>query len=116
MAYNDPVIEELVRDPRIKVCSDGSIWSLITETGKTSVSGRWRKLGRQNNGGYYTFKYKRYNVQFHRVVFRALVGPLEPDLVVDHKDADPSNNHPDNLQLISQNENNARRASRAKGK
>lgn len=47
--------------------------------------------------------------QEHRVVMESIVGrPLRPEEVVHHKDGDPSNNKPDNLQLFSSNAEHVR--------
>lgn len=44
----------------------------------------------------------------HRLVYLTFVGPLDPNLVVDHKDDDKNNNHYTNLQQITPSANSTK--------
>jgi len=69
-----------------------------------------------NDKGYPVFTYttqkatkkrrrRQAKIRLHRVVYQALKGELDRSLVVNHVDRDTTNNHPDNLELISYNAN-----------
>lgn len=108
IATNDVYIEELIKNPDYDIRENGEIWTLITETGKRSASGVWRQTGlnrRSRYEGYLSLKYKRKTIQVHRVIYRKFKGPLEPDLVINHIDGNPSNNHPSNLEMVTQSWN-----------
>ena len=44
----------------------------------------------------------------HRLVYLTYIGPLDPNLVVDHKDDDKNHNHYTNLQQITNSENSTK--------
>lgn len=105
---NDSLIYELLQNDNYEVRTDGTVWTKITRTGKVSVTDTWRRAGSVKNG-YWIMKFKRSSLQIHRIVYAKYCGPLEQDLVVNHKDGNPSNNSPDNLELVTQSENNFHR-------
>lgn len=43
--------------------------------------------------------------QVSRIVYMLAYGPFDETLVVDHKDGDPTNNHPSNLRLVTYHDN-----------
>lgn len=45
------------------------------------------------------------SVAAHRVVYAALVGPIERGLQINHRDLNKQNNHPSNLEVVSGAEN-----------
>jgi hypothetical protein len=100
---NDSLIEKLIEDPNWDIREDGTIWTLLSKHGnKTS---EYRKVGRSDKEGYLFFQYKRRKVFIHRVIYRKFIGPLESDLVINHKDDDNGNNIVSNLELVTQKEN-----------
>lgn len=110
-ATNDPIIEELLNDPNYDIRSDGTVWTQICTTGKLSVAGVWREAGRnapkhKGTPAYRIMKYQGKALQVHRVIYRKFVGALEIDLVVNHKNANRLDNRPENLELVTQSENN----------
>jgi hypothetical protein len=108
-AVNDRFILDLLNDPDYKVEGDGVVWTLITVSGKRSAGGTWRVAGTaklKKGIRYVTVRYKRREFRAHRVVYAKLKGPLHPDLVINHLDGNGLNNHPDNLELVTQGKNN----------
>lgn len=103
---NDIYILFLLKDENYDIRSDGSIYTLITKTGKRSVKGIWRKIG-NNHQGYVTIRYNYKYLQVHRIIY-AKYGklPLSSDLVINHIDSNPLNNDISNLELVSQSVNN----------
>lgn len=107
IATNDSVIDDLLEDPDYKVYEEGTIYTLIQRTGKRSVSNNWRPLFIMTNGnGYRATHYKGKYLQLHRIMYRKFVGPLQSDMVINHKDGNPLNNSPGNLELVTQSSNN----------
>jgi hypothetical protein len=104
-AKHDAIIVELLSDPDYHVCGNGFVWTCIEQTGKRSVRGFWRKAGRVTTEGYVQISYKRTRLAVHRIIHRKFKGYLKSDLVVDHIDRNRSNNHPDNLRLVTQRTN-----------
>lgn len=107
-AKNDYLISELLTNPNYDVRSDGTIWTNITKTGKVSVTNIWRIAGRISDG-YVEISFRSKKIRAHRVVYAKFVGPLSPDLVINHKDGVRWNNHPPNLELGTQSVNNYHR-------
>jgi len=111
-ASNDELVELLVKDPNYDVRADGSVWTTVCETGKVSVDGVWREAGfARAKGSHDGFPYRYIGYQgrhlaAHRIVYRKFHGPLASDLVINHKDANTLNNRPENLELVTQSENN----------
>lgn len=108
---NDIYISELLVDPNFEIRHDGTIWTRITKTGKVSVANVWRQAG-HGRKGYYTLHYKGRKIQIHRIIYAKFKGNLEPDLVVNHIDANGYNNDPANLELVTQSTNNYHRFNR----
>jgi len=110
---NDTYIYEFLKDPNFEIHQDGTIWTIITKTGKISVNNVWRRAG-HGRKGYFTVHYKGRKLQVHRIIYAKFKGPLEPDLVVNHIDANGYNNDPENLELVTQSKNNYHRFNRDK--
>lgn len=110
-ASRDKYIEELINDPDYEVRENGEIWTLIQLTGKRSVCGNWRKLiARLNYRGKkqspcLEIRYKYHHLFLHRIMYRKFNGKLDPMKVINHIDGDPTNNHPSNLELVTQQAN-----------
>jgi hypothetical protein len=67
-----------------------------------------KPVGYINNMGYMQFGVGKKKYLCHRAVYEAFHGPIEDDLVIDHIDSNRLNNCLENLQAISQSENNKR--------
>lgn len=115
IAVNDLYIRDLCLDPDYKILNDGRIYTLIQTTGQRSVKEFWRELTVNIRQKTYkgrlakpraSVKYKRKDLILSRVVFQAFVGDLEQDLVINHKDGNTLNNTPENLELVTQSDNN----------
>jgi hypothetical protein len=102
---NDKYIEELIDDPHYIIKETGEILTKITRTGKVSVNNVWRNCVNKRKDGYQYISYKYKSLQLHRVVYRKFKGELNDRLVINHIDGNPSNNHIDNLELVTQSKN-----------
>jgi hypothetical protein len=102
---NDKYIEEIINDPHYIIKETGEILTKITRTGKVSVNNVWRNCVNKRKDGYQYISYKYKSLQLHRVVYRKFKGELNDRLVINHIDGNPSNNHIDNLELVTQSKN-----------
>ena len=109
LATKDVLINDLVEDLNYDIREDGTIWTLITTTGKKSVTGTWREAGHLKPNGYRCIKYNGINIQIHRIIYQKFVGLLEIDLMINHKNGQRSDNRPENLELVPQSANNLHR-------
>lgn len=107
-AKNDYLIPDFIASPLYDIRTDGTIWTIITETGRISVSKTWRLAGHIKDG-YVEISFKSKKLRAHRIVYAKYKGELSPDLMVNHKDGIRGNNHPDNLELDTQSHNNYHR-------
>ncbi len=106
IALNDPYIELLVTDSRYEIRSDGTIWTTVCRTGKNSLKKTWRMLSLiPTESGHLTVKYRRKQLNIHRIIHRKFNGPLRDDYAVNHIDGNKRNNTPANLELITHSEN-----------
>jgi hypothetical protein len=96
---NDKYIEALLEDENYQVHSDGTILRLVGDF--------WVPVRQINRQGYLCIVYQTKRLQLHRIIYAKFVGPLNGRLVTNHKDGNTLNNHPENLELITQQENNA---------
>lgn len=106
LATNDPLIEEVVKSENYICRENGDVYTCITRSGKKSVKGFWRRAGFSDKQGYRHFNYKNKKIPIHRLIYRKFIGPLDQTLTINHKDGDPANNKVENLELITQGENN----------
>ncbi len=106
-ATNDVFIEELLNDPHYDIRSNGDIYSEHSRQGHLTP-GVWRKMTQRSQSGYKSIRYRKDGPQLrvHRIIYRKFAGPLDPNLVINHKDGDPTNNDISNLELVTQSENN----------
>jgi hypothetical protein len=71
----------------------------------------WREAGtvkrsnKRSKTHYRCISYFKKKLLAHRIVYRALIGPLDPNKVLNHLDGNGLNNHPSNLEQISQSDN-----------
>ena len=105
---NDDLIDILLKDPNYKINKDGTIQTRITLNGQ-GVGKDWRTVGYQKADGYVRFRYKGEFLFIQRVIYRAFKGPLDKTMTINHIDLDRGNNHPDNLEMITQGDNNKKK-------
>jgi hypothetical protein len=110
---NDDLIDELLKDSNYKVYPNGTIFTRVTKNGQ-GISEKWRQVGYEKADGYVRFRYKGEFLFVQRVVYRAFNGPLDKSQTINHKDRDRSNNHPKNLELVTQGENNKKKRKKYK--
>ena len=67
-----------------------------------------KPVGYVTNMGYMQFGVGKKKYLCHRMIFETFNGLIEDDLVIDHIDSNPLNNNLENLQAITQGENNKR--------
>jgi hypothetical protein len=104
-ATNDLFIRLLCNDVNYDILPDGNIITLITHSGKRSKNLIWRKLSKEVTwSGYNRISYKRADLYLHRVIAQKYIGDIE-GLEVNHIDGNPSNNHVDNLELVTPSQN-----------
>lgn len=115
------LIEKLLQSPHFDVREDGTIWSQFSKNGAGLVpNGVWRRVDHPENkdGRYFRvsvsagclpdsgIKRKR-GLRAHRIVYAKFHGPLLGfGYTINHKDGNPSNNRPENLEQITTKENN----------
>lgn len=112
IASNDIIIEKLLNHQYYDVRSDGTIWTRFARTGKLHLNNKWRRCDVSNRSKYVFVSFtdldtgKRHQLAAHRIIYAKHLGKLEIDLVINHKDGNPSNNLPSNLELVTQSRNN----------
>lgn len=110
VAINDVFIIQLLGDPNFKINENGTVLTRVARTGKVFVNpDTWRIAGRIRSTGYRELGYNGKKLAIHRIVYARFKGNLSEDLVVNHIDGNPLNNHPDNLELGTQSQNNFHR-------
>lgn len=91
----------------IEVRADGSVWKLRNLN--TTPLDAPRRLETTAKNGYLAVRVnlnrKAYMMWAHRLVWTVLSGPIPEGLEINHKDGDPTNNHPSNLELVTPREN-----------
>jgi len=107
-AVNDHLIDELLKDINYKVTSDGKIFTKLTLNGQ-GISDDWREMGYQKPDGYIRIRYKDNFLFCDRVIYQNTHGDLKSDMVINHIDLDNTNNHPKNLEQLTQHENNKKK-------
>lgn len=107
-AEKDHLIEMMINDPEYDIRPDGTIWTNRPKSGpkKPGIIYPWRRLDRDGQKPGYRIAtcYGSY-VQVHRVIYRKFIGPLDHELTVNHKNGNKSDNVPNNLELITTQEN-----------
>jgi HNH endonuclease len=105
-ASNDFYIKKLLLDENYIINRDGTIYSSYTLQGHLDKTGNKRLTGFSKKGKYRYLRYKNKHLAVHRIVYAKFVGKLSPNLVINHIDGNPANNNPENLELVTQSENN----------
>jgi hypothetical protein len=90
-------------------------WTVNVCTGEI-VARNGRKLGSLTGTGYVSLGVKMHgkvrHVLAHRVVWEHIHGPMDPEMTLDHLDANKANNSLRNLELVTREENGRRAALR----
>ena len=107
MATNDNKILEFINDENYIINEDGTILSRYSRQGH--LTEKWRQLSLTDNKGYRRIRYKGTCLFAHRIVYCKWVGSLKPNLTINHIDGNPANNSVDNLEMVTQSENNLHR-------
>lgn len=102
---NDFAIKVLCEDLNYDIRPDGTIFTLIQATGKRSAKGIWRtKPFTLNHHGYARLRYDHRDLYVHRVIAQKFIGDID-GLQVNHIDGNRSNNHRDNLEIVTASQN-----------
>ena len=103
---NDSLIEALILDPKYYISIDGKISTIKTSAKGINKLGIWRSAEILNSK-YSRIAYgkPRRFLLSHRIVYRKYIGPLNHDLVINHKNGNKLDNSPGNLELITISEN-----------
>jgi hypothetical protein len=99
---NDPIIWELLKDSKFRVTDSGTIEKRIYKK-QTETTGKelWVPAGWVDAKGNHLINYKGKKLKVNRIVYAKAHGYLRQSLMVINADGDRSNNHPDNLELVS---------------
>lgn len=107
IAKNDYLIDEILTSDKHRIDQDGTCWIIDA---RTKSWRRWdtaRKPRRKNTKKVYReVNYKCKHVSVHRIVYAKFVGKLDCNFIINHIDGNPSNNKPENLELVTQSQNN----------
>ena len=91
-----------------RIDDDGTIWRIAeTRQGKAvPCEPRRAEYDRKNYCRIRTWVNGiRVRASAHRLVYITFKGPIAPNAIINHIDGNRSNNHPDNLEAISQSAN-----------
>jgi hypothetical protein len=102
-AKNDVLIDAFLALDGIvyDVRKDGTIWTKLYKNGKFNENNEWRRLDHFRKDGYSEVRYKRSHLATHRIIYRKFNGGLDPNLEVNHKNDNPADNLPGNLELMT---------------
>lgn len=109
VATSDIFIEAFIKDPLVEIRKDGTIWCrrkgcrYSDEFPLTQIDRL--QCGKNNLKGYRSVKYKNRWLQVHRIIYLKFKGELDSRLVINHLDGNPANNKPENLELVSNSDN-----------
>lgn len=109
---NDPRAEELFLSmvgTVFEIDASGRIWRIgVQRLGRLEPCSP-RRAEYEATNGYLRVRFKHYGVYVrvsaHRVVARFFFGEIAEHHVVDHKDGERQNNHPENLECVTQRVN-----------
>lgn len=106
---NDYLIDEIINDENYIIKETGEILTIVARTGKVTKNKIWRNCVKTRKNKYQYIGYKYKSLQLHRIIYRKFKGELNDKLVINHIDGNPSNNHINNLELVTQGKNNEHR-------
>lgn len=102
IATNDCLIEQILNSKKHKIKKDGTCWMIDHSTKQ------WRRWDKPQGGAkrkYMCVSFKNKTISVHRIVYAKFNGKLDKTLQINHIDGNPSNNRPENLELITQSQN-----------
>jgi len=101
IATNDYLIEQILISKKHEVKEGGTCWIIDHSTKK------WRRWDKKINkkAGYRCVSFKSKTILVHRIVYAKFKGRLDKTLQINHIDGNPSNNRPENLELITHSQN-----------
>lgn len=108
---NDKIIDIILCSPLYRVLPNGTIETKISKNG-LPILRNWRPAETRDGDGYRvlnvtiekgtkTDRRGRKKLRSQRVVYRALVGNLDPTKVINHKNGIKQDNRPENLELVT---------------
>lgn len=111
-ANNEKEFLELVERGVFEIDTEGRIWRLgrfhFSGNGKIVMMPRRRAENRKADG-YLRVTARVKNLQLfcsaHRLVWSFFFGLIPGGMEINHRDGNPTNNHPDNLELVTPSEN-----------
>lgn len=95
--------DQILADPDYDIRIDGTVWARRPLSG-VPTHGKvypFRRFDRKIKNGYWVISYFGKFIKVHKLVYRKFIGPLDPNLTINHKDGIKDNNAPDNLEQIS---------------
>lgn len=105
---HDDLIDELIKDDRYKITAEGKIYTKLTENGQ-GLTDEWREIGYKKNDGYVRIRYKDEFLFVQRVIYKKFKGDLRSDMTINHINLNHSDNRPENLEMVTQEENNQKK-------
>lgn len=110
------VAQSLIASGVIEVRADGTVWKLKNLNAMPLPSPR--RLETKSTRGYLLVRVnhagKGYLLAAHRLVWTALRNPIPEGMDINHKDGIRTNNHPDNLEVVTRGENHRHAYRKAK--
>lgn len=104
IAKKDLLIFKLIEDPNYRVHESGSIETCIQRNGQPGKV--WREAGSSHSpDGYRIVSYQGAKLRAHRIIWAKFYGTLQSKMVINHKDGCKFNNAIENLEMISETEN-----------
>lgn len=103
----DQLIWQFLKEAKFRVTNLGTIERRVFEK-RPDLKGQeiWVRAGFFDNKGNNLISYKKRHLKINRIVWAHSNGYLRQNLKVVNKDGNRANNHPDNLEIISQGDLN----------